>query len=209
MIQILRLTEGYLGSNTYIIYDDRDKDCAVIDAGNDTEELLPIIEKHGLTVRYIILTHGHYDHISFMEEYKKAFPDAVICIHSLDNEILPNPRLNASCLFGPERAFPRADKCLEEGDELSINEYFTLTIFHTPGHTQGGICIQCDGFLFTGDTLFYNGFGRTDLGCGSTRKLSESIDRIYSMNPDLVVLPGHGTRTTVGREARENPFLDF
>lgn len=209
MVKILRLTKGLLGSNTYIVFDDAGKECAVIDAGNETDELVSLVRKYGLSVKYIILTHGHYDHIYYMEEYKEAFPEAIVCIHKLDNAILPNPRLNASCYFGPERSFPTADMCLEEGSELPLGDSLKLKIIHTPGHTQGCICIICDGFIFSGDTLFYDGFGRTDLGAGSTRVLSKSIDRLYSMDPELVVLPGHGTRTTIGREARDNPFMDF
>lgn len=208
MFEYRRLTKGLLGSNTYILWDDQTGECAVIDAGNPAEAVWEIVNGYNLTVKYILLTHAHYDHIFYFEEYQKRAPGAQVAVHGLDDEMLPIPRLNASEIFGPAKRFPRADIQLSHGDTLSLGSG-KLHILHTPGHTPGGICIQADKFLFTGDTLFYDGFGRTDLGAGSTAEMAASIDRLYTMDPTLIVLPGHGTGTTIGREARENPFMDF
>ena len=203
-----RYTHGLLGSNTYILWDEDTLDCALIDAGNETELVWSFIEEKGLQVRYILLTHAHYDHIYYFEEYAQKAPQAEVVIHPLDNDMLPIPRLNASEIFGPARRFRQADRLVSDGDLLPLGTGF-LKILHTPGHTPGGICIQADQSLFTGDTLFYDGFGRTDLGAGSVREMEASIERLYQMDPNLVVFPGHGISTTIGREANENPFMDF
>ena len=203
-----RFTQGLLGSNTYVLWDEDTLDCALIDAGNSTELVWSFLQERGLRVRYIILTHAHYDHIYYFEEYAQKAPNAQVVIHPLDNEMLPIPRLNASEIFGPARRFRQADCLVTEGEILPLGSG-QLHILHTPGHTPGGICVQADSYLFTGDTLFYDGFGRTDLGAGSVREMEASIDRLYQMPPDLTVFPGHGISTTIGREAKENPFMDF
>ncbi len=208
MFTYKRLTKGLLGSNTYILWENHSRECAIIDAGNPTAAVWEIVDREQLIVQYIILTHAHYDHIYFFDEYRKRVPGAKAVAHPLDDAMLPNPRLNASSLFGPEHKFSQVDLCVEEGTQLPLGETF-LRIYHTPGHTPGGICILADKYLFTGDTLFYDGFGRTDLGAGSVQAMSASIERLYTMNPEWIVLPGHGIATTIGREARENPYMDF
>ena len=208
MFTYKRLTKGLLGSNTYILWDTDSRECAIIDAGNSTSAVKEIINNEQLTVRYIILTHAHYDHIYYFEEYHKQAPKAKTVAHPLDDAMLPNPRLNASEIFGPERRFTQVDFHVREGDCLPLGSR-QLKIYHTPGHTPGGICIQADQYLFTGDTLFYDGFGRTDLGAGSVQEMSASIERLYTLNPEWIVLPGHGIATTIGREAAENPYMDF
>ena len=208
MFAYKRLTMGPLGSNTYLLWDAATREAAVIDAGNRTDAVQGAAGDAGLHVRYLILTHAHYDHIAYMTEYLEAFPDAELLIHALDNPLLPNPRLNASALFGPAVAYPQAARTLADGERIPLGES-EITVLHTPGHTPGGICLLAAPYLFTGDTLFYDGFGRTDLGAGSTAELAASIRRLYGLDPALTVLPGHGTRSTVGRAARENPFLDF
>lgn len=208
MFTYKRLTKGLLGSNTYVLWDDNSKECAIIDAGNSPDAVWEIVNREQLKVRYIILTHAHYDHIYYFEEYAKRASGAKTVAHPLDDAMLPNPRLNASEIFGPEKRFSFVDLHVQEGDRLPIGDEF-LVIYHTPGHTPGGICIQADPYLFTGDTLFYDGFGRTDLGAGSVREMSASIDRLYTLNPAWIVLPGHGISTTIGREASENPYMDF
>lgn len=208
MFTYKRFTKGLLGSNTYILWDEDTRACALIDAGNPWQAVWTVVEAQALQVQYIILTHAHYDHIFYFEEYRKKAPNAQVIAHSLDDALLPNPRLNASEIFGPQRRFAQVDRCVSEGDTLPLGKG-VLHIYHTPGHTPGGICIQAEQYLFTGDTLFYDGFGRTDLGAGSVAAMSASIDRLYAMEPNLIVLPGHGIGTTIGREARENPYMDF
>ena len=208
MFRFKRFTMGLIGSNTYILYDDESLEGMIIDVGNPPGPAERFTAQQGISVRYIVLTHAHYDHICYIEEYKAAFPGAETVIHPLDNIIMPNPRLNCSSLFGSEERYAPADREVREGDVLKLGGG-EVRVLHTPGHTEGSICLLADGYLFTGDTLFYNGFGRTDLGCGNTAVLADSIERIYSLDPGLAVFPGHGIATTVGREAKESPFLMF
>ncbi len=208
MIHYKRFTDGILGSNTYLLWDPDSGEAAVIDAGNRIAPLADLVREQKLTMKYIILTHAHFDHIYYLPEYRKAFGAAKIVIHENDNDLLENPRLNASTLFGSARAFQKADMTVKDGDVLKLGEE-SLCILSTPGHTPGSICILAGKSLFSGDTLFYSGFGRTDLGAGSVKELSASIERLYALEEEIEVFPGHGTKTTIGREKSCNPFLDF
>lgn len=208
MIKIKRFTQGLLGSNTYVIWDEETKDAAVIDAGNKESLVKGVIEEEGLCLKYIILTHAHFDHIHFLPEYKKAFPQARVVINKLDDDMLENPRLNASLLFGSAHTYDKADITVEDADKLPLGTT-ELIFIATPGHTPGGMCVLVEDSLFSGDTLFYSGFGRTDLGAGDVGLMADSIEKLYSMNDDIQVYPGHGTKTTIGREREENPFLYF
>ena len=167
-----------------------------------------VIDAEKLTLKYIILTHAHYDHIHFLPEYKETYPMAKVVIHELDNAMLGSPRLNASVLFGPAHVYDKADVAVQDGDELMLGDAI-LSVIHTPGHTPGGICILTENMLFSGDTLFYAGFGRTDLGAGDVKLMAASIDKLYAMDPTITVYPGHGTKTTIGRERDENPYMYF
>lgn len=208
MIKFKRFTQGLLGSNTYVIWDEATKQAAVIDTGNDVQLAKDVIDAEKLTLKYIILTHAHYDHIHFLPEYKETYPMAKVVIHELDNAMLGSPRLNASVLFGPAHVYDKADVSVQDGDELLLGDAI-LSVIHTPGHTLGGICILTENMLFSGDTLFFAGFGRTDLGAGDVKLMAASIDKLYAMDPTITVYPGHGTKTTIGRERDENPYMYF
>lgn len=208
MLYSKRYTDGILGSNTYILWDGGSKEAAIIDAGSRPSLIDGIIKEQELKVKYIILTHAHFDHIYYLPEYRSAFPQAKTVLHELDNEIIGNPRLNASVLFGSERAFEKADITVREGDWLYLGDE-KLIIMSTPGHTEGSICILAGDMLFSGDTLFYDGFGRTDLGAGSVSDMAASIERLYGLDENITVYPGHGTKTTIGREKEKNPYMDF
>ena len=206
-IEYKRFTDGMLGSNTYLVYDTESREAAVIDPGNRVAESLDYTRENGIRVKYIIITHAHYDHIAHIEEYIDVFAAPVCCTEE-ENRNLASPRLNCSDIFGVPQSYRNADRIISDGEELPLGLQ-NLKIIKTPGHTSGGICILIDKFLFTGDTLFYHSFGRTDLGDGSTPVLRASIEKLYAMDPNLIVLPGHGTKSTIGHEKEENPFFDF
>lgn len=200
-----RLSNGILSSNTYILWDE-DKVCAIIDPGNDASSIDKEVVKYGLTVKYIILTHAHYDHIFFLDELKQKFEESVVICHENENESFSNPYKNGSLLFGSAKVFNKADKTVKDQDTLLLGKE-EIEIIHTPGHTEGGICIRAGKFLFTGDTLFYRSYGRTDLGDGSDEKMAESLKKLSNMDPSIIVLPGHGTFSTIGDEKKYNPFM--
>ena len=203
---IKRFTEGLLGSNTYLVWNAGSGEACVIDVGNLCAPVAAFASANGLKVKYIVLTHAHYDHILYIEDFCAAFPEARTAIHPDDDILMDDPNLNCSVLFGSAHEFRHCDLMLKEGDTLALGDE-TLTVLHTPGHTEGGICLLGGGFLFSGDTLFYDSFGRTDLGRGDMDTLGDSLHRLFTLPEETIVLPGHGTRTTIGREKRENYFL--
>ena len=199
---IKRFVVGGLETNCYIFADMHKKETALIDPGSDGRSIRHEIEKLGLRIKCIINTHGHGDHISSNGKFK-----APIYIHRLDADFLENSELNFSAAFGLAIKSPPASRLLEDGDIIEIGN-FKLKVIHTPGHTPGGISLLGDGIVFTGDTLFKGGVGRTDFSYGSEEQLINSIKyRLFTLGKDTIVYPGHGPSTTIGNEKRENTFV--
>lgn len=197
---------GMMVANCYIIGCEKTKEGAIIDPGADAASLLNKIKQLGLRMKYIILTHGHSDHIGALKEIKEK-TDALVGIHPLDKEMLESPALNLSEHMGRKLALDLADIKVKEGDILSIGNE-KLKIIHTPGHTPGGISIVTDDAVFTGDTLFAGSIGRTDFPNGSTENILSSIENKLFILPDHTkVYPGHGPSSTIEREKNTNPFF--
>ncbi len=205
-MEFKRLPLGIYQANCYILFDEKTKETAVIDPGGDFPEIKSFIEDNGLKVNYIIITHGHGDHIGALRELKD-YTDAVICIHSEDNEMLKSSKMNHSAEMGYPPVEMSADKLLSGGDELMLGDT-KLSIIHTPGHSLGGVCIYCEGSLFSGDTLFACSIGRTDLAGGSMDEIIASIkNKLLILPDDTAVYPGHGPSSTILIEKKRNPFL--
>lgn len=197
---------GPMGANCYIMGCEKTKIGAIIDPGGEAKRILAKVTELGLKVEYIILTHGHIDHIMALGEIKEA-TSAKIVIHKSDGPMLTDGRKNLSSFMGGNMAFPAADMNVKEGDSIQLGEV-ELKVLHTPGHTPGGICIVADGLLVSGDTLFECSVGRSDFPGGSHSTLINSINTKLMMYPDeTVVYPGHGPSTTIGYERKNNPFL--
>ena len=201
---IKQIVVGLLETNCYIFADLDAKEAALIDPGSNGDDAIkPEIEKHNLTLKCIINTHGHGDHISSNKKFK-----APIYIHRLDADFLGNSSLNLSATFGITIKSPPASRLLEDGDIIEIGR-FNLKVIHTPGHTPGGISLLGEGVIFTGDTLFMGGVGRTDFPYGSYEKLINSIrKRLWNLDEKIIVYPGHGPLTTIGKEKHDNSFID-
>lgn len=182
------LNKGMAGSNTYIL---GDKDEAVvIDVGNDPDEIFEeAVIQAGMRVKYIILTHGHFDHMMYLDELERK-TNAKVVIHEEDAGAFQSVSRNVSDLFGIPRTFRQPDLLVKEGSLLQVGD-LQLQVLHTPGHTPGGICLLCGKMLFTGDTLFDGDFGRTDLPLGDSKALRRSIERLFQLPGDLMVYPGH------------------
>lgn len=207
-MKFTRLPLGIYQANCYVLYDEKTNETAVIDPGGDFSEIRSYIEANALKVKYIIITHGHGDHIGALNELKK-YTDAVLCIHKEDQEMLKSSRLNFSTLMGYPAVTMKADKLLEDGDILELGD-IKLNIIHTPGHSRGGICIYCGSSLFSGDTLFAGSIGRTDLSGGSYDEIIASIkDKLLVLPDDTAVYPGHGPSSTISNEKSNNPFLRY
>jgi len=176
-------------------------DAVVIDPGVDTREVSQILKANKLILKYIILTHAHIDHIEQVNELQNACGCRVV-IHEKDAPLLMNDRLNGSLMFGSNKRFREADILVKDGDTLDVGS-IRLEFIHTPGHTPGSMCIKAGSCcIFTGDTLFRCGVGRTDLGAGDSRQLAKSLSRLMELPDELTVYPGHGPSTSIGNERK-------
>ncbi len=215
MLVIKKLEIGPLGSCCYIISSTRSSEAMIIDPGGDAEQVINLLEEKGLKLTLVINTHGHGDHIGANKELKRVFPEAMICIHHDDAEMLTDPFKNLSLLGGVRYSSPPADKILSHRDKILFDGY-TFEIIHLPGHTPGGIGIYVDRsidgevpVLFSGDTLLEGGIGRTNLPGGSHDIIVQSITRcIFTLNEKTIVNPGHGSSTTVEREKGRLSFFE-
>lgn len=206
-MEFKRLPLGIYQANCYILHDEKTKEAAVIDPGGDFPELKSYIESNGLSVKYIIVTHGHGDHIGALRELKD-YSKAIICVHKEDHEMLGSKSKNYSEVVAGTGVEMSADRLLEDGDVLELGET-KLKIIHTPGHSRGGVCVYCEGNLFSGDTLFAGSIGRTDLTGGSFDEIIASIkSKILILPENTAVYPGHGSSTTISIEKKMNPFLN-
>ena len=197
-----KLVVGGMKANCYIFGDASTKEVFIIDPGGDAEKIKAMVDEHDYKVKSIINTHGHIDHVSANRHFQ--WP---VWIHKDDAMFLEDSKKNLSSLFGFNLKSPPASKLLEEGQVLKIGE-IELEVIHTPGHTPGSICLKSNGILFSGDTLFYDGIGRSDFPYGSQEELLRSIrNKVLTQKDDTIVYPGHGPATTVGREKKSNPVF--
>jgi glyoxylase-like metal-dependent hydrolase (beta-lactamase superfamily II) len=195
-----------LETNCYVLGDEKTKQYLVIDPGGDLEIIEDYLKKLKLKVKYIILTHGHVDHIGALASLKRT-TGAEILIHSKDSAMLYDPNQNLSIFSGDKIVPTKADRLLEEGDVIQCGG-IKLGVLHTPGHTPGGISLLTDKIIFTGDSLFCGSIGRTDFPGSSYQKLIKSIkEKLMSKDDDFIIYPGHGPSSTIGEERRNNPFL--
>ncbi len=206
-MKVETLVLGPVMANCYIVTDEKTNETAVIDCGWYTDELVRALD--GKKVKYIMLTHGHADHIFGVYDLKAAYPNAKIVIHSAEAYKLLDelPSLGREILAGAQKYVP-ADITVDEGDALSIGE-IEFTVMHTPGHSKGGVCyfVKSERAIFTGDTLFCLTVGRTDFFDSDENEMLESITRLYNMDGDYDIYPGHNRATTMEYEKRRNRYM--
>ena len=193
------LCVGPIGTNCYILEDEETGLAAVIDPGDEADKILKALREDGVTVEYILLTHGHYDHTTAVPDLHKALPQAKIYIHRADangagNQLFP--------LAGQVEGL----RYYDEGDELKLGT-LTIQVLHTPGHSKGSVTLKVADVLFCGDTLFAGSCGRTDFAGGSYAEIMDSLKRLGELEGDFYVCPGHDVTSTLERERRSNPFL--
>ncbi|MCL0101751.1 MBL fold metallo-hydrolase [Dehalococcoidia bacterium] len=193
--------------NVYIISDEDSKEGAIVDPGGEADRIIKTVEELGLTIKYILNTHGHVDHVGGVSRVQEA-TGAQFGIHHNDVEMSQRPPAGYVANLVPDFVQPPPpDLELKDGDEFMVGG-FKLTIIDTPGHTMGSLCVAGEGVLFSGDTLFQGSVGRTDFPGSSTEALVESIrTRLFELAEDTVVLPGHGAQTSIGFEKENNPFV--
>ncbi|HGJ67111.1 TPA: MBL fold metallo-hydrolase [bacterium] len=202
---IRSLALGLMQANCYLLECEKTNSAVVIDPGGDTEEILNLIKKGNLELKAIINTHGHIDHIASNNDLKKN-SSAKLYIHKADADMITNPQKNLSFFIGEPFISVSADILLKDGDIIDIGE-ISLKVRHTPGHSPGSICLIADGVIFTGDLLFAGSIGRYDFPGSSYDQIMLSLKMIMELDNDIIVYSGHGPKTTIGEEKKNNPFL--
>jgi glyoxylase-like metal-dependent hydrolase (beta-lactamase superfamily II) len=203
-----QLAVGPLQCNCYILGDDRTREALVVDPGDEAERILAVIECHRLTVRAIVQTHAHFDHVGATAPLREA-TGAEVCLHRGDRELYEQLPMQAQWFGLPAPKATAITRWCEDGDDVKAGG-LVMAVLHTPGHTPGSLCLSLGEakLLFSGDTLFCGGVGRTDLWGGSQEQLMASIQtRLLTLPDETAVYPGHGPDTTIGQERRSNPFL--
>jgi len=203
---IKKLEVGPIMANCFILGCEKTKEAAVVDPGDDADRILMALAQAELKVKYLINTHGHFDHVGANKRMKEATGADIAC-HPDDEPMLVELSKSAAMFGLSAENSPPADILLKDGDEISFGE-ITLKVIHTPGHSPGGICLYTAGHLFAGDTLFMGSIGRTDLPGGDYDTLISSIKtKLLDLPEDTMVYTGHGPETGIGNEKRMNPFL--
>jgi glyoxylase-like metal-dependent hydrolase (beta-lactamase superfamily II) len=200
------LIVGPLFSNCYIVWDESVNEGVVIDPGDDADKILKCIKENRIRVRSILATHGHFDHVGAVMPLKRELK-AEFLAHEGDFFFIEDGEESARRWGVDIEQPPKPDRFIEDGNKVRVGK-FELEVFHTPGHSPGGVSFFIDHMIFCGDTLFQGSIGRTDFRKGSFESLSKSIiTRLYILTDDTVVYPGHGPITSIGDEKRFNAFV--
>lgn len=204
-MQITKIAGGPLPTNCYLLKDDTTGASAVIDPGFESDELTDAVKKDG-SVQMILLTHGHFDHISGVQKLQKQ-TGAKVYLYSDETMFVRDGNLNlAGPFFGSEVPAFNVDVPLNDGDTIQLGS-LEISVIHTPGHTIGGCCYVVGDAIFSGDTLMKLSFGRTDCPTGSYSQMLDSLRKLAALKGDYQVYPGHGSITSLDYERRNNSYM--
>ncbi len=205
-MKIESFTNGMFAENCYIAIDEAANEAVIIDPGSQPQDILNWIADADCIVKYVLNTHGHSDHIGANTAVCDKF-GVKLGIHPLDAPMLTDSKLNLSIYSGDAVLSKKADFFLNENDIITFGNS-KLKVVHTPGHSPGGICLAGEKIIFSGDSLFAESIGRTDLPGGSMSDLVSSLkEKIMTLSEDIAVYPGHGPATTIGHEKKYNPYV--
>ena len=203
-MKIISFVKPPIDNNNYLIIDEASKEAVLIDCSTFDDEILTAIEDEGAILKYVLLTHGHFDHITGLNDTDE---DVKVLMHKADMEWIRELNTYLPMVGMPPMKTPRIDDFLEDGQIIKIGET-QIKVIHTPGHTQGGVCYLIDNNLFSGDTIFKESVGRCDLPGGNFDQIVESIEnKIFTLPENTTIYPGHGRTTTVGWEKEHNMFM--
>lgn len=204
-MNVICIAVGSIQTNCYLVYDDQ-KTGAVIDPGGEAPRIADAIQKNGLHIEHVLITHTHFDHMLAANDVLKI-TGADFLVPRDDETALTDPERNLTKFVdGASRCFPKADRVLDDGEEITAGSLH-FKVLHTPGHTKGSSCFLCGDTLFSGDTLFAGGVGRTDFPGGDYQAILRSAKRLSKLEGDYAVLPGHGPGTRLSIEKQQNPYM--
>lgn len=204
-MKIKLIPSGPLQVNTYLCWDEKSGKGFIVDPGGFDERMTDAISKENIDLMYVILTHGHSDHIGGVEECLKTYPDAKLVASEAEKPMLANAPLDLQGKGETAHLFP--DIAVKDDDHLQVGN-MDLRFIMTPGHTKGGMSIVCGKVCFSGDTLFHQSIGRTDFAGGSYEEIMDSVrNKLFKLPDDTLVLPGHMDKTSIGWEKENNPFV--
>lgn len=198
---------GNMQENAYFVIEEETKNAIIIDPGAEAQKLINVVEKNNLNLKYIVLTHAHFDHIGACQEIKNKFNIPIVAGEGED-VLLENGRNNLSSVYGSTIEF-KADIYLKDEEIFKFGENLQFKTIQTTGHTPGGICLYFENekVLFSGDTLFYGSIGRTDFPYGNTEDLMKSLNKLKKLPDETIVFAGHGDKTTIGAEKNINIYM--
>ena len=203
---VKQFVEGFIANNNYLLIDEESKEAALIDCTDYISELGAVLKEYDAKLKYILLTHGHFDHIRGVPKIKQEF-GAKVYLHKDDKELVDNSDEFMISVGMQPFEHPEIDKYIDEGEEIYLGKN-KIEVIHLPGHTQGGVGYLVDGMLFSGDSIFLESIGRTDLPGGNHKQLIESIkNKIFSLDGDTILYVGHGTNSTVEHEKKYNEYV--
>ena len=196
--------EPPIENNNYLIIDEESKEAALVDCSSPDDNILLELKKHGATLKYVLLTHGHFDHIGGLNDLPEG---TKVLMHSADNEWIQEVNTYLPMIGMPSMEIPKIDESINDNDLIKLGN-LEIKVIHTPGHTQGGVCFFVGSNLFSGDTIFRESIGRGDLPGGNFDQIVQSIEnKIYTLPDETPVYPGHGGTTTVGHEKEFNSYI--
>ena len=205
-MKISSYTVGPFQENAYLVVDESARECVFIDPGEEGERLLKAIKASGATLKAIWLTHAHLDHVGAVAAIKRVY-DVPVYLHPLDRPLYDRADRQAAAYGLPFEQPPAPDRELAEGDTVTVGN-IAFEVMHVPGHAPGHVIFHREDIAFVGDLVFAGSIGRTDLPGSNPQDMTESLERISTLNPELALYPGHGPATTLERELFSNPFLN-
>ena len=201
--------KGMLENNNYLLIDEESKQAVLIDCSAYIPEIKDILSDYNANLKYILITHGHFDHVMGINDFHKEYPQTEIVAPAQDKELIEDIETFVDRFIGGlgRVEVPHIDKYISVNDKIEIGKY-NIQVISTPGHTKGGVCYFVDDKLFSGDTIFLGSVGRTDLPGGSFEQIKNSVKQVLEMfENDSVIYTGHGDKTSVGYEKLHNPVI--
>jgi len=207
-MEIKVFPNGIYGATTYLVWDKKSHEAVLIDATSSVNEIQKIVHHEKLNLKYILITHGHFDHVYCISEFKEKFPQAQALIHKDDLVLLNQVPVQCQMMDLPEITVPCIDGLMDEkSHNLKIGDK-EIKVIHTKGHSKGGVCYLIENVLFSGDTLFRDSVGRCDLYGGDFNEIGDSIkNKLFILPENTIVYPGHGEETSIGYEKKYNPYF--